>query len=301
MTAEADNQYPNDLSKDRVYELVTRDVLQRMDKGASVEHDVQVPSVSDPSRTRQIDVLVTGNLGGFPLKIVVECKHYGRALHVGDLDGFLGKIEDVKCNLGVLVSLNGFGSGARSRAATEGNRVRLCQVYSTGNIEMSAPMTVTLVRYGFHGCNFRSVINPAPDWTGIGPAGASPADWQYLPTGGEVGSTKSLLSWALHQELDRLIDENPTFEVPGSQVKVLTTSGWLNPHSVKIEVQGSAKCEMRNIPLGIGNAVLNETGGILATNGLSSEWTKTDEGWAEVTPEEALALLRDRTREKPSD
>jgi hypothetical protein len=65
---------------------------------------------------RQIDV------GVYRLKqpdrpyIAVECKFYKRKLHVKDVEAYIGMLDDIGAEEGILVSLNGFANSAKGRA-----------------------------------------------------------------------------------------------------------------------------------------------------------------------------------------
>ncbi len=48
-----------------------------------VRRDVMLPAKNDASRRRQFDVLLLGNVKGYPVVLAVECKNYMGLLHVG--------------------------------------------------------------------------------------------------------------------------------------------------------------------------------------------------------------------------
>lgn len=66
----------------------------QLDPNSVVEHDVRINGVLS-GQQRQIDVLVTGNMGGQSLRIAVECKHYAKRLGIGAVDEFAGKLLDI--------------------------------------------------------------------------------------------------------------------------------------------------------------------------------------------------------------
>jgi hypothetical protein len=82
---------------------------------AEVAHNVIVTGAVSGS-SRQIDVLVKGNVAGRSISIAVECKRYKRPLGIGAIDEFVGKILDLRVDSGVLFCLNGFTEPARLRA-----------------------------------------------------------------------------------------------------------------------------------------------------------------------------------------
>ncbi|MGQ0466897.1 MAG: restriction endonuclease [Sporichthyaceae bacterium] len=68
-------------------------------------------------RQRQIDVLITGSVAGHSTTIVVECKrNASRAVGIGVVDAFVGKLLDLETDIGVLWAFGGFDAGAIARA-----------------------------------------------------------------------------------------------------------------------------------------------------------------------------------------
>jgi hypothetical protein len=99
----------------RAFELSVADLVARLDPDAEVEHNATlIGAVSGTAR--QVDVLITGTLGGVEMRIAVECKRYGKPLGIGQVDEFAGKLIDLGVDRGVLYTLNGVTAGAASRA-----------------------------------------------------------------------------------------------------------------------------------------------------------------------------------------
>jgi hypothetical protein len=55
---------------------------------------------------------VTGTVAGIDLSVAVECKRHSRAVDVGVVDQFIGKLLDIGADRGVLYSYSGFTSPA---------------------------------------------------------------------------------------------------------------------------------------------------------------------------------------------
>ena len=84
---------------------------------ATVQRNIMVPSALD-GRKRQIDILVEGTIFGLTdARMIVDCKCWKTAIDVGAVDRFIGMIDDVKADMGMLVSATGATSGAMARAA----------------------------------------------------------------------------------------------------------------------------------------------------------------------------------------
>ncbi|WP_433466458.1 restriction endonuclease [Spirillospora sp. CA-128828] len=67
-------------------------------------------------KVRQIDVRATGKLAGSEILIVVECKRRKTPVGIGVIDEFIGKLLDVRADLGILFSFTGFTEPAIARA-----------------------------------------------------------------------------------------------------------------------------------------------------------------------------------------
>lgn len=104
-------------SEFREYENGVADVLASVvGEGGIVRRNVRLATCSGVRR-RQIDVLVEGNIFGLTdARIIVDCKRWKTAIDVGDVDKFIGMVEDVGAVMGILVSAVGATSGAVERA-----------------------------------------------------------------------------------------------------------------------------------------------------------------------------------------
>ena len=64
----------------RQYEMDVAELLANIDPDAVVTHDHQV--VGKSGRSRQVDVMITGHMGGSEFRIAVECKRYASKLQI---------------------------------------------------------------------------------------------------------------------------------------------------------------------------------------------------------------------------
>lgn len=68
---------------------------------------------------RQVDALISGrfaNVTDREITAAVDCKYYTRNVDVKKVDEFIGFLEDVQTDLGILVTNCGFSPGAKRRA-----------------------------------------------------------------------------------------------------------------------------------------------------------------------------------------
>lgn len=93
--------------------------------GCTVERRVRVPVPTEPSESREIDVLLTGVGLGYPLKRAIECKNWAAKVDVETIEAFLSKLRDIEipAPLSIFVSASGYTRGAIRRGAKEGLRL----------------------------------------------------------------------------------------------------------------------------------------------------------------------------------
>jgi len=65
---------------------------------------------------RQIDVLIEQEIGGNLTTIVIDCKLYNKKVDVKAVDSFIGMVEDLGADKGLLVSEKGYSKAALNRA-----------------------------------------------------------------------------------------------------------------------------------------------------------------------------------------
>jgi tetratricopeptide (TPR) repeat protein len=65
---------------------------------------------------RQIDLLIEEQASDFAFRIIVDAKHRGRKIDVGDVEAFLGLTQDVEAHTGMMIALEGYTPAAVNRA-----------------------------------------------------------------------------------------------------------------------------------------------------------------------------------------
>jgi hypothetical protein len=102
---------------DTEYENGVADVLAYLAGDAAlVERNVRMLGRKSGKR-RQIDVRVTGTVfGGGDATMVVDCKRYSKPLDVTHVEKFVGLVEDVGADIGLLVSTVGVSPAAQQYA-----------------------------------------------------------------------------------------------------------------------------------------------------------------------------------------
>lgn len=101
----------------REYENGVADILASVvGEAGNVQRNVKLPSRSG-GRARQIDVLVEATTSGITnTRLIVDCKRGKKPMDVKDIEEFIGMVEDVGADMGILVSAAGASDGAMRRA-----------------------------------------------------------------------------------------------------------------------------------------------------------------------------------------
>jgi Restriction endonuclease len=111
---------PN-VRKGKIVEAVV--ALLHEQPGITIETNVRLPPKhSDPSRKREIDVLITGQIAGYTVRIAFSCKNERGPIKPNLIDEFIGMLDDVGISpeYGIFVCVNGYTSGALARAKDKG-------------------------------------------------------------------------------------------------------------------------------------------------------------------------------------
>lgn len=82
---------------------------------ALVRHNVRLRG-SRSGAERQIDVLVEETLPGGKLVTAVDAKFHSRSIDVKDVEAFIGLLQDVQVDRGIMITNHGYSEAALSRA-----------------------------------------------------------------------------------------------------------------------------------------------------------------------------------------
>jgi hypothetical protein len=95
-------------------ELIVADIQRQLAPDAEVRHNHWVAGKS--GRRRKLDITVSQKVSAYPIFIVFDCKRHKKPVKMKDVEAFAGQLEDVKANLGVMISSSGFDAGAKAIA-----------------------------------------------------------------------------------------------------------------------------------------------------------------------------------------
>jgi hypothetical protein len=113
-----------------------------------------------------------------------------------------------------LVSLKGFGSGAKKRAAKEGRRLNLCSVFLGGQPDFSAPIGFGLISVRRTDLEVKARLQGGPGF--IGPIPRNFYEWQVVDLEEERWTVLDLVANALNADLQLADAENGTYVVPNA-------------------------------------------------------------------------------------
>jgi tetratricopeptide (TPR) repeat protein len=119
---------PAHIRKGRIVEAVVA-WLHEM-PGVKVETNVELPpKQGDPERRREIDVMLTGQVAGYEVRIPFSCKNEALPIKPSLIDEFIGTLDDVgiPCEHGIFVCVNGYTKGALDRAKAKGIKTLILQ------------------------------------------------------------------------------------------------------------------------------------------------------------------------------
>jgi hypothetical protein len=122
---------------------------------------------SDGQDTREIDVLISGQLIGYPVQLAIECKNYGRPIGKGDIDAFVGKLNDLgfPTQYGIYVSASRYTGGAVKRAKNAGLRTLKLDGLTKDRLTEAMYDALQSIVYLLPIMTSLSIFNDAPEMT----------------------------------------------------------------------------------------------------------------------------------------
>ena len=106
------------------YELEILTYFQNTYPGTTITFDKKI--VGKYSKVeRQIDIFLEGEIAGYEIKIVVDCKFFSKNIDVKQVESFCSMVEDLEAHQGVLITKKGFSTAAINRAYYGTQKVEL--------------------------------------------------------------------------------------------------------------------------------------------------------------------------------
>jgi hypothetical protein len=104
-----------------------------------VEKNARLVALGETTGRREIDVLLTTSVAGYPVRIAIECKNETEPIGKPAIDAFYGKLHDVGIppQHGIFISASRYTKGAIRRAAKDGIRTLLLKGLSPDGLKSS--------------------------------------------------------------------------------------------------------------------------------------------------------------------
>ncbi|MFL5625332.1 MAG: restriction endonuclease [Ktedonobacteraceae bacterium] len=111
------------VTKGRMIEAIVASMHEG--ENVKVERNVRLSSIGSQGSKREIDVLLTSEVCGYPVRWAFECKNEKKRIGAPYLDAFVGKLQDVGIppQFGIFVAASDYSRGAIGRAKKEGIRL----------------------------------------------------------------------------------------------------------------------------------------------------------------------------------
>lgn len=85
-------------------------------------------------RSRQIDIFIEQTIKGRTVKTVIDCKYYNRKVNVKKVESFIGMIDDLNVDRGIIISDMGYTKAALDRAYYNPKHIEL-DIYSLNDFK----------------------------------------------------------------------------------------------------------------------------------------------------------------------
>lgn len=212
--------------------------------GIAVERNIWLPT-KDGKDKREIDVLISGSIAGYPVRLAIECKNYHKPIEKKDIDAFVGKLNDLSfpTQQGIFVCTSRYTEGAIKRASSAGIRTLLLKGLTQDRLKEAIYDALQSVVYLLPLIASLSLINEAP----------SMSTEELMTFVNESGDSINLIDIIWHNwckgKYPRSIGEhNIQVEIPegftniqnGKRLNQPTVALTLQVHALVVEIPGMA-------------------------------------------------------------
>ncbi|MFA5805818.1 MAG: restriction endonuclease [Melioribacteraceae bacterium] len=124
------------------FEELVKKVQEELAPDAVVKLDDKIIG-QETGTIRQIDISVRQSIGNYDILVAIDCKDYSRPVDVKDIEAFIGMIQDIHANKGVVVSASGFTKTAKRRGEKVG--LNLYRLVDTGDHDWQVMAYIPIV------------------------------------------------------------------------------------------------------------------------------------------------------------
>jgi len=93
---------------------------------------------------RQIDIAIRGTIGGNKILGIIDCKYFGKNIDVKIVESFIGMIEDVKANFGIIITNKGFSKAAKNRTTLKNLKLDIIEFDKLNEVKLTFDYFVNL-------------------------------------------------------------------------------------------------------------------------------------------------------------
>lgn len=86
---------------------------------------------------RQIDIAIRGQIGGNKVLGAIDCKHFSKKIDVKIVESFLGMIDDVKANFGIIITNRGYSPAAINRAKSSSLKLEILEFTELSKVKIT--------------------------------------------------------------------------------------------------------------------------------------------------------------------
>lgn len=114
------------------YELLIEQIYKELQSDATIIQDDHLPAYNSGG-TRQIDLTIRYKVANIDILIIVQVKDFKIKAKVGYVDEFLGVMNDVRADKGIMICSQGFSQKAINAAKT--HRIQLYSAHTAKNVK----------------------------------------------------------------------------------------------------------------------------------------------------------------------
>lgn len=118
----------------REYETKLFDFLKKNYSECEIEFDDSIFGIYSRAE-RQIDFAIRGNLAGKRILGIVDCKYYSKKIHIKTVESFIGMMQDVNANFGLMITNQGYTQAAKNRVKYSNLKLDILQFNELNEIE----------------------------------------------------------------------------------------------------------------------------------------------------------------------
>ena len=119
----------------RKYEKLVHNNLEAKFPNCSITFDDSIFGIFSKT-DRQIDISIRGELAGNKILGIVDCKFYSKKVDVKGVESFLGMLEDLKANIGIMITNVGYSEAAINRASVKNLQLDIVKADELHDLEV---------------------------------------------------------------------------------------------------------------------------------------------------------------------